>query len=130
MADPTLGYQNTGIFYVFTADEMRYNIAPTTALQHRYYAFYRMDIELRAKTFTPDFKWQKIYDLPLVDDKSKVSDAKEDSMWGLTLDTSDRRTVDGKEVKMDSYLTYQEILDAITADINILHLVTNTKHHP
>lgn len=115
MADPTLGYQNTGIFYVFTADETRYNIAPTTALQHRSYAFYRMDIELRAKTFTPDFTWKKIYPATLYD---KDGTDAEDSMWGLTLDTSDTEIVDGKEVKVESYLTYQEILDAITADIN------------
>ena len=114
-ADAAAGTQNTGIFYVFTADETRYNIAPTTALQHRSYAFYRMDIELRAKTFTPDFKWQRIYDATLYD---KDGTDAEDSMWGLTLDTSDTETVDGKEVKMESYLTYQEILDAITADIN------------
>jgi len=114
-ADAAAGNQNTGIFYVFTADETRYNIAPTTALQHRSYAFYRMDIELRAKTFTPDFKWQKIYDATLYD---KDGTDAEDSMWGLTLDTSDTETVDGKPVKMESYLTYQEILNAITADIN------------
>ena len=114
-ADAAAGTQNTGIFYVFTADETRYNIAPTTALQHRSYAFYRMDIELRAKTFTPDFKWETIYPATLYD---KDGTDAEDSMWGLTLDTSDTETVDGKEVKMESYLTYQEILDAITADIN------------
>ncbi len=114
-ADAAAGTQKTGIFYVFTADETRYNIAPTTALQHRSYAFYRMDIELRAKTFTPDFKWETIYPATLYD---KDGTDAEDSMWGLTLDTSDTETVDGKVVKMESYLTYQEILDAITADIN------------
>ena len=114
-ADAAAGTQNTGIFYVFTADETRYNIAPTTALQHRSYAFYRMDIELRAKTFTPDFKWEKIYPATLYD---KDGTDAEDSMWGLTLDTSDTEVVDGETVKMESYLTYQEILDAITADIN------------
>ena len=114
-ADAAAGTQNTGIFYVFTADETRYNIAPTTALQHRSYAFYRMDIELRAKTFTPDFKWKKIYPATLYD---KDGTDAEDSMWGLTLDTSDTEVVDGETVKMESYLTYQEILDAITADIN------------
>ena len=114
-ADAAAGTQNTGIFYVFTADETRYNIAPTTALQHRSYAFYRMDIELRAKTFTPDFKWETIYPATLYD---KDGTDAEDSMWGLTLDTSDTETVDGKPVKMESYLTYQEILNAITADIN------------
>ena len=114
-ADAAAGTQNTGIFYVFTADETRYNIAPTTALQHRSYAFYRMDIELRAKTFTPDFTWKKIYPATLYD--KEATDA-EDSMWGLKLDTSDTEVVDGETVKMESYLTYQEILDAITADIN------------
>lgn len=114
-ADAAAGTQNTGIFYVFTADETRYNIAPTTALQHRSYAFYRMDIELRAKTFTPNFTWKEIYPATLYD---KDGTDAEDSMWGLTLDTSDTEVVDGETVKMESYLTYQEILDAITADIN------------
>ena len=117
-ADAAAGTQNTGIFYVFTADETRYNIAPTTALQHRSYAFYRMDIELRAKTFTPNFTWKKIYDATLYD---KDGTDAEDSMWGLTLDTSDTEIVDGKEVKMEGYLTYQEIIDNIkgNATLNI-----------
>ena len=117
-ADAAAGTQNTGIFYVFTADETRYNIAPTTALQHRSYAFYRMDIELRAKTFTPNFTWKKIYPATLYD---KDGTDAEDSMWGLTLDISDTEIVDGVEVKMDGYLTYQEIIDNIkgNAALNI-----------
>ena len=117
-ADAAAGTQNTGIFYVFTADETRYNIAPTTALQHRSYAFYRMDIELRAKTFTPNFTWKEIYPATLYD---KDGTDAEDSMWGLTLDTSDTEIVDGKEVKMEGYLTYQEIIDNIkgNATLNI-----------
>ena len=117
-ADAAAGTQNTGIFYVFTADETRYNIAPTTALQHRSYAFYRMDIELRAKTFTPNFTWEPIYTATLYD---KDGTDAEDSMWGLTLDISDTEIVDGVEVKMDGYLTYQEIIDNIkgNAALNI-----------
>ena len=102
--------QHSGIYYVFTADETRYNIAPTTALQHRFYAFYRMDIEVRAKTFTPAFTWKKIYDKSFY---TKVVDGAEtnaeDSMWGLILDVAD--TENNKKVQ--GYLTYQEIIDNI-----------------
>ena len=108
-ANPNLD-QHSGIYYVFTADETRWNIAPTTAWQHRFYAFYRMDIELRAKTFDPKLTWTKVYDKTCyykeVDNEG--TDA-EDSMWGLTLDVSD--TDNGQKVQ--GYLTYQEIIDNI-----------------
>ena len=94
--------QKSGTYYVFTADETRWNIAPTKAWQHRYYAFYRMEIELVAKTFTPKFTWTPIYDKTYYDDGTGD---KEDSMWGLTLDIN--------EQGVDGYLTYQEIIDRI-----------------
>lgn len=94
--------QKSGTYYVFTADETRWNIAPTKAWQHRYYAFYRMEIELVAKTFTPKFTWTPIYDKTYYDDGTGD---KEDSMWGLTLDIN--------EQGVDGYLTYQEIIDHI-----------------
>ena len=105
--------QKSGIYYVFTADETRYNIAPTTAWQHRYYAFYRMDIELVAKSYTPDLTWTKIYDETFYTDDSNATQSK--SMWGLTLNTKDPDT--GEEVT--GYLSVKEILEAIderTAD--------------
>ena len=37
--------------YLITGDETRYNIAPTTALEHRYYAYYLMDIQLLVKDY-------------------------------------------------------------------------------
>ena len=99
--------QKSGTYYVFTADETRWNIAPTYNWQHRYYAFYRMEIELRAKTFTPDFTWEKVYTSTLYDDNGTD---KEDSMWKLTLDVSD---TDNNNQHVDGYLTYQEIIDHI-----------------
>ena len=99
--------QKSGTYYVFTADETRWNIAPTTAWQHRYYAFYRMEIELVAKTFKPDFTWTKIYDKTFYNDGTGD---KEDSMWGLKLDVSD---TDNTGQKVTGYLTYQEIIDHI-----------------
>lgn len=126
-ASPTgTDYKRSDIFYVFTADETRYNIAPTTALQHRYYAFYRMDIELEARTFTPNFTYTPIYDKtfqlhkePKRDDQGNIIkvDGKiqydemeiEESMWGLKLDVA---TNEGEEYEQ-GYLTYQEIIDNI-----------------
>lgn len=98
--------QKSGTYYVFTADETRWNIAPTDGWQHRYYAFYRMEIELRAKTFSPKLDWEPIYDKTFYNDGTED---KEDSMWGLKLDTTDPET--GQ--KVEGYLTYQEIIDHI-----------------
>ena len=99
--------QKSGTYYVFTADETRWNIAPTDGWQHRYYAFYRMEIELRAKTFSPKLDFTKIYDKTFYNDGTGD---KEDSMWGLTLDVSD---TDNTGQKVTGYLTYQEIIDNI-----------------
>ena len=96
----------TGTYFVFTADETRWNIADTHAWQHRFYAFYRMEIEAVARTFTPKYTLTKIYDKTFYD---KNGTNATDSMWGLTLDVEDTGT--GEEV--DGYLTYQEIIDVI-----------------
>lgn len=53
---------SSGTYYLFTADETRYNIAPTTAWQHRSYAFYQMDVSVEAATYEPKVKFTKIYD--------------------------------------------------------------------
>ena len=100
--------QKSGTYYVFTADETRWNIAPTDGWQHRYYAFYRMEIELIAKTFTPKLSWKRIYDNTLYDNGDGN---KENSMWGLELDVDDIDVNTGQKVK--GYLTYQEIIDNI-----------------
>lgn len=99
--------QNSDIYYVFTADETRWNIAPTTAWQHRAYAFYRMDIELRAKTFTPVITPTKIYEKTFY---TKAGSDTEDSMWGVLLETTDP---DDNDKKIEGYLSIQEILDHI-----------------
>ena len=48
--------------YVFTTDETRYNIAPTTATQHRAYAFYEMTVHVQTQTYDPKVEFKKIYD--------------------------------------------------------------------
>lgn len=47
--------------YVFTTDETAYNIAPTTAYQHRAYAFYTMKVNVHSSTYTPHVKFEPIY---------------------------------------------------------------------
>lgn len=119
--------QHSGTYFVFTADETRWNIAPTTKWQHRFYAFYRMEIELQAKTFSPEFTWNRIYDSSYYTKKNDEGEEieAEDNMWGLTLDIAETEPVldeNGDQVyengepvykKVQGYLTYQEIIDNI-----------------
>ena len=46
---------------MFTTDETKYNIAPTTATQHRFYAFYQMDVRLTIGTYNPTIEFVPIY---------------------------------------------------------------------
>lgn len=48
--------------YVFTTDETRYNIAPTTATQHRAYAYYQMIVHVQTQTYEPEVEFIKVYD--------------------------------------------------------------------
>lgn len=102
--------QKSDTYYVFTADETRYNIAPTTNMQHRAYAFYRMDIELQAETYTADLAWTKLYNETCYADQDENGKDKDESkaMWGLKLGTKAGDTV------VEGYLTVKEIDDAIT----------------
>ena len=56
-------------FYVFTTDETRYNIAPTTATQHRFYAFYEMKVNVHLGNYDPNVQFVKVYDKTFYVDK-------------------------------------------------------------
>lgn len=58
--DVALGEQKTA--YLFVADEPRYNIAPTTATEHRYYAYYKMDVKLEKGNYSALVDFRKVYD--------------------------------------------------------------------
>ena len=108
--------QKTGIYFVFTADETRYNIAPSTALEHRSYAFYRMDIELVARNYVPSLGWTKLYDETCyadVDEDGKAIDANK-SMWGLKVKAKDKDNT-GAYIDPESggYLSMKEIMNAL-----------------
>jgi hypothetical protein len=91
--------------YLFTADETRYNIAPTTKTMHMYYAYYKTLINLAAKDYTPSFTYTPIYNSTL-HGTSSVADTK--PFVGVKL---------GVEGTEKGFLTVNQINDKIAADI-------------
>ena len=98
--------------YLFTCDETRYNIAPTTATQHRFYAFYQMDVTLEKKEYDPVFSWTKVYDSSCY--QGADGKAKTDAMWGLQLLTENIGTTAKPEY---GYLTVSQIVQKINNDV-------------
>ena len=63
-------------FYVFTTDETRYNIAPTTATQHRFYAFYEMVVQVLCDDYEPKVEFVPIYEKTFIETKNgSISEA-------------------------------------------------------
>ena len=94
--------------YLFTSDETRYNIAPTTGTQHVYYAYYEMTIEMERKDYRPIFEWKKIYDETFY--SANNSDIVRDPQWGLEITT---QKVTDDQGTHSGYLTVSKILDVI-----------------
>lgn len=62
-----------GTAYLFVADEPRYNIAPTTGIEHRYFAYYKMSVELSQGAYEPKVDLTKIYDSTCYDGGETVA---------------------------------------------------------
>lgn len=62
-----------GTVYLFVADEPRYNIAPTTGIEHRYFAYYKMSAELSRGAYEPKVDLTKIYDSTCYDGDETVA---------------------------------------------------------
>ena len=73
--------------YVFTTDETRYNIAPTSATQHRTYAYYDIVINLTTATYEPVATLTKIYDSSFYLDED--GNEKTSPFYGLTITATD-----------------------------------------
>ena len=114
------GTQSVDSFFVFTADETRYNIAPTNNWQHRFYAFYRMDVKAVAKSYYPALEWTKVYNsaLYLTEDEDGNEVKGEEAQFGLKLKT--KEILDNGQAGdfVTGYLTVKEINDAIKAAID------------
>ena len=96
--------------YLFTCDETRYNIAPTTATQHVYYAFYEMKIDMKKKTYAPIFTWEPVY----AKDKTFYGDNKTDAMFGLKVTTE---SVTDDQGTHSGYVTVSQIKDNIASNL-------------
>lgn len=100
----TVGADNQ--FYVFIGDETRHNIAPTTAMEHRYYAYYTLQMELLVKTYTAQCTLTKVYD------KTCYDGDKTDAMYGVSF-----QAIDGGETipaSEGATLSVQQMKDALT----------------
>ena len=96
--------------YVFTTDETRYNIAPTTAVQHRAYAYYQMIVHVQTATYEPKVKFTKIYNNTLYRDSEGAT--KTDSFYGVEVTAIDGS---GNPGYASTTTIFEKIAAAITA---------------
>lgn len=98
----TMNPKEDKVAYLFTCDETRYNIAPTTATEHRFYAYYLMDIEVEKKTYTAEATLTPVYDNTNMDgDVNKA-------MYGVAVN------VTAEEATKDAYLSADQIYKAVS----------------
>ena len=94
--------------YLTTGDETRYNIAPTTAMEHRYYAFYLMEIDLDVKEYNAYCRMTKLYDATCYEGDQ------EKPMYGGTFEAYDKET--GQKIPSDlAFLSVSMMVDALKA---------------
>ena len=96
----------TGNAYLFTADETRYNIAPTTASEHRNYAFYHMEVDVVKKTYTPVVELTPLYGTTCYDGDAELAH------YGVKI-----TTIDEDKTPVEGYLTSEQIATAINNKI-------------
>ena len=101
--------------YLFTCDETRYNIAPTTATQHVSYAFYQMDIKTNKQNYTPKLTWNQVYDHTCYNNGTSTA-VIDKPQYGLKLGT----TQASDEGDPNGYLTVSQIKNAITTTVGIV----------
>ena len=98
--------------YLFTGDETRYNIAPTTAMEHRAYAFYLMQIDLQVKEYDAYCKMKKLYDATCYDGNA------EKPMYGGVFEAYDKGYpgVEGHQIPSGkAFLSVGMMVDALKA---------------
>ncbi len=96
----------TGNAYLFTADETRYNIAPTSASEHRNYAFYHMEVDVIKKTYTPAVELTPLYGTTCYDGDAELAH------YGVKI-----TTINADKTPVEGYLTSEQIATAINNKI-------------
>ena len=98
--------------YLTTGDETRYNIAPTTAMEHRYYAFYLMNIDLQVKKYDAYCRMTKLYDATCYEGDL------EKPMYGGTFEAYTKGHAGDKQYQIPSdqaFLSVSMMVDALKA---------------
>ena len=98
--------------YLTTGDETRYNIAPTTAMEHRYYAFYLMKIALDVQEYDAYCRMKKLYDPTCYEGNQ------EKAMWGGTFEAYEKGYAGktGHQIPSDqAFLSVSMMVDALQA---------------
>lgn len=99
--------------YLFTADETRWNIAPTTAWEHRYYAYYLMDLKLETKNYVAKCELTKLYDTTCYNNDGAEANL---PMYGGVFKALDAQT--GAEIPSESaYLTVPMMKQALIDEL-------------
>jgi hypothetical protein len=98
------------VLYLFTTDETRYNIAPTTKEMHRWFAFYHTTIKLELSDYVPQVEWKPVYDRTFyLKDGQEVNTP----MVGAVLTTTEA----GFDQSDYGYLTVAQIKQAMETSI-------------
>ena len=98
--------------YLFTADETRWNIAPTTAWEHRYYAYYLMDLKLETKDYVAKCELTKLYNTTCYNNGAEA----DLPMYGGVFKALD--AVTGAEIPSESaYLTVPMMKQALINEL-------------
>ena len=95
--------------YLTTGDETRYNIAPTTAMEHRYYAFYLMKIDLDVQEYDAYCRMEKLYDATCYEGDL------EKPMYGGTFEAYEKGHAGDKQYQISSdqaFLSVSMMVDA------------------
>lgn len=99
--------------YLFTADETRWNVAPTTAMEHRYYAYYLMDLKLETKDYKAKCVLTKLYDKTCY---NLEGNDVEQPMYGGVFKALDVKT--GEEIPIgNAYLTVPMMKQALIDEL-------------
>ncbi len=97
--------------YLVTADETRYNIAPTTTPRHAYYAYYYTRITLKTENYEPELTYTTVYD------NATLSGGQDSKKW-VGVSVALRNTDTGALLdKGEGYVYARQIIDQMTADI-------------
>lgn len=107
--------------YLFVADETRWNVAPTTAMEHRFFAYYLLDIELQIKDYDAVCELTKVYDTTCYAENGADADK---AMYGAKFKAIDKAT--GEEVPATmAYLTSGMMKSSLEKAINENGLAKN-----